>query len=146
MTPMDELLLVILVAGLILVLPVATLVLVVRLRREQETRFDDMRRELFDLRKGMEQAKKKEQPAPAAKPEPEKQSEKKPEPARPIREPIFPPAPPAVFPPFNRRRRRKPSPPLPHHGSPRHLKRQPRKRSGASGTGSSSARNTSRPE
>jgi uncharacterized membrane protein len=99
MTPMDELLLVILVAGLILVLPVATLVLVVRLRREQETRFDDMRRELFDLRKGMEQAKKKEQPAPAAKPEPEKQSEKKPEPAQPIREPIFPPAPPAVFPP-----------------------------------------------
>ncbi len=96
---MDDFLLVILVGGLILFLPVAIFIQLLRLRREQESRFDDMRRELFDLRRGMEQAKKQEQPAAPTKPQSEEQSEKKPKPVQPIREPIFPPASPAVSPP-----------------------------------------------
>jgi len=51
---MEELLMIIAIAALILALPVATLILLIRLRRDQETRLDELQRQMAAIRKGME--------------------------------------------------------------------------------------------
>lgn len=101
----EETLLVIVISALVLVLPLTTLILLLKLRRDQHSRFDDMRRELFDLRRGMEAVKKQEQPATTAKPEPEKEPEPvwleivEPEPVKPPQEPVLTPTMAAATPP-----------------------------------------------
>ena len=82
---MDEFLFIIFVAALILLLPITTLVLVVKLRREQESRLDELRREMSALRQGMATAERAVEPPAVEDPV----KEEKPEPEEFFQEPIF---------------------------------------------------------
>ncbi len=83
---MDELLMIIAIAALILALPVATLILLIRLRREQESRLDELQRQMSAISKGMEGFAR-----PAGSPgDTRPAEEKKPEPEEFIQKPVVP--------------------------------------------------------
>ncbi len=82
---MSELLVVIFAASLILFIPLATLTILIRLRREQESRLDELRRELSAIRRGMKETEKAAEPPAAAEPV----QEKKLEPVEFFQEPSF---------------------------------------------------------
>ncbi len=88
---MDELLLVVFVAALILFLPLTILIILLQLRRDQESRMDELWREMSAIRKGMKDSASGAEPSGTKKTEPEKKPIPaiKPEPAKPFQEPVF---------------------------------------------------------
>ncbi|MCA9230889.1 MAG: DUF2339 domain-containing protein [Planctomycetales bacterium] len=82
---MDELLVVIFIAALVLFLPLAILTILVRLRRDQQLQLDELRRALVAIRKEIQRTGEPAESTATGEPEREKQ----PEPVEPVEEAVY---------------------------------------------------------